>query len=42
LSVTVSIGVGQAVDTSPDPLAAADVALMSAKRNGRNRIVIAR
>jgi diguanylate cyclase (GGDEF)-like protein len=42
LSVTVSIGVGQAVDTSPDALAAADVALMSAKRNGRNRIVITR
>ncbi|CAN5156801.1 hypothetical protein BH11ACT1_BH11ACT1_28980 [soil metagenome] len=42
LTVTVSIGVGQAVDTSPDPLSAADVALMSAKRNGRNRIVIAR
>ncbi len=42
LSVTVSIGVGQAVDTSPDPLTAADVALLSAKRNGRNQIVIAR
>ena len=42
LSVTVSIGVGQAVDTSTDPLATADVALMSAKRNGRNRIVVAR
>jgi len=42
LSVTVSIGVGQAADTSPDPLTAADVALLSAKREGRNRIVIAR
>ncbi|PVU81454.1 hypothetical protein DDP54_16385 (plasmid) [Cellulomonas sp. WB94] len=42
LGVTVSIGVGQAVDSSPDPLTAADVALLSAKRNGRNRIVIAR
>ncbi|NMM17958.1 MAG: GGDEF domain-containing protein, partial [Cellulomonas sp.] len=42
LSVTVSIGVGQAVDTSPDPLTAADVALLSAKRNGRNQIVIVR
>lgn len=42
LDVTVSIGVGQAVDTSPDPISAADVALLSAKREGRNRIVIAR
>ncbi|MGV8979437.1 MAG: diguanylate cyclase [Cellulomonas sp.] len=41
LSVTVSIGVGQGADASPDPLAAADVALMSAKRTGRNQIVVA-
>jgi diguanylate cyclase (GGDEF)-like protein len=41
LSVTVSIGVGHAADASSEPLAAADGALMRAKRTGRNRVVVA-
>jgi diguanylate cyclase (GGDEF)-like protein len=40
LKVTVSIGVGHATD-STTVLAAADTALITAKRTGRNRIVVA-
>jgi diguanylate cyclase (GGDEF)-like protein len=41
LTVTVSIGVGHVADDPSEPLAAADGALRSAKRAGRNRVVVA-
>ena len=39
LTVTVSIGVGHASPSGDDPLAAADAALIAAKRAGRDRVV---
>jgi diguanylate cyclase (GGDEF)-like protein len=38
LRVTVSIGVGLATHDKANPLAAADAALLSAKRAGRDRV----
>lgn len=41
LEVTVSIGVGPTADDAGDRWAAADAALLAAKRAGRNRVVVA-
>ena len=40
LAVTVSVGVGRVAETGPGSLLAADAALMSAKRAGRDRVVV--
>lgn len=40
LRITVSVGVGVVGPESPDALAAADAALLAAKRDGRDRVVV--